>query len=371
MGGNVLFSVSTTYHLMMTKIYIHQKQFDQVFAVCHAINEEIPRIILNDEAFDRVTILDRSRKRLCKLKLLLINRRKIFKIKKLFKNYIIDHVFVFKDSDIFSQVLIEEAKIRSIKVSLIEEGVGIYIIPKTGLKIEYTHMIKRLFAYPKNSINALGINPLVDEVMVSRPSLLPIEKIQNKKISRLNYPKISDSMKGFLYNYFSTNSDIVTFKNNNPIILYLGQPFSEFGLITGKKEKEKLDLIFHFLLKTNINVLIKPHPSESIEKYKIYSNFSEQLRLIENNHIPSELLPYKYKIDLVITTSSGSSKYLKQWFDIKTLSLINIFYKNQNDTRFIEILEEVYSMEIINEVSDISMYLIDHKAGFRKGKSVF
>ncbi|MFD1173226.1 polysialyltransferase family glycosyltransferase [Oceanobacillus picturae] len=352
MKGNILFSVNTVFHLMMTKLYINKNNIRNASIICHAVNDELPKIINNDPSFDTKFIIDRNKKYKTTFNRALAKKSINQNIKRYLKKIDLTCIIVFKDNDIVNQIILEYAKVQNVKTILIEEGLGIYTEPIRGYKkTPFSKMKQLLMSYPKYSYNTQGINPLIGEIKVNSPKLLPDAKKRNKIVSEINFNKVKELDRKNLFNYFNTRNFGVNNINGESVVLYIGQPFSEFNTLDSIVEKEKISEIFNVLVESNLNILIKPHPSENIDKYKHLLN-QNSVKIIKDNHIPVELLPSYYNIELSITIHSSASLYLKKWYGIDSISLADYFLEVDSEMRYI--LKNLYNVEFVKDLIKLS-----------------
>ncbi|WP_067843881.1 polysialyltransferase family glycosyltransferase [Amphibacillus sediminis] len=367
MEKKVLFSINTIFHLMIVKLFIKNNDLSDVLLIVHSRNANLLNIVKSDSDFESKLILDYSNVK-NQLINMIENKRKIEKVKKFLSTKEVNKVFVFKDNDLINQTIIQQSFKAKIKISLIEEGLALYNISNSKQIMRNQNLIKRvLFHYPKYLMKYQGLHPNVDEIIANFPSLIPTEKIKNKKIIKMEYTNISKRQILDLYNYFNIDkTEYDHRKNDGKIkIMYIGQPLSELNVITKDIENEKLDLIFKHFIKNDkrLTVIIKPHPSEFISKYDSYLK-AKNIELVKDTHIPAELIPINFNINFVITAYSSSSFYISKWFDIKSWSVFDLFFDNDNkiNGNFLRrIFKEVYNIERLKSVDELSTLLENGK----------
>ena len=363
-----IFSVNTIFHLMISKLYIQNNNIKDAVIICYAINPIMPLIIKNDSDFTEKVIINRDQKVISKVHLGLEYKNNIRRVRSFLNKTKYKELIVFKDNDYLNQTLIDWTSNKGIKITLIEEGLGLYKIPNGGIKIKRQPALKRfLLSYPKYLYEVQGINPKVNRIIATRPNALQKEKLSNKEIAQSSFEDLSLDKIKEIYDYFEQNegvNDQFKYHDKTKInILYIGQPLSEFKTLLEDEEKESLDNIFNTLIENNnVNVIIKPHPSEKIEKYKDYLK-SKSVQIFEAQHIPAELIPSKVNIEFVLTGYSSACYYIYEWYKIKSYSLYSIFFKEYSNTDLKKKITSMYKMHIISELQGLAEICTSYTKG--------
>src|SRR5699024_10129058 len=276
MNTITVFSINTNFHLMITKYYIQNYNINNAIIILNSKNPMIESLVEHDQIFLKKLIINRSKKTTNRLQIGFKNRGNIMRVKNIVKSQNIEQLIVFKDNDIINQTLIDIAFKKNVKITLIEDGLGLYTLPEEGLSIRRQNKIKKyFFSYPEFVINTQGINPKVNEIIASSTELLPEEKtVEKSLINKLRLDQLSREQIERLYDYFNINNKLFDLdQTEKPTILFIGQPFSENKLLDYAKEKAALDSVIYYLVNKKVNVIIKPHPSENIKKYNDYLNY--------------------------------------------------------------------------------------------------
>ena len=344
--NNYIFSVNTSYHLMMTKLFIKYYKIENPIIVSNAINDQLNEIIKRDTSFLKSIILKRSFIKNSIFNRIVNSYVNIYRIKLLIKKSNFNTLVVFKDNDTVNQKLIEFAKKKGARTILLEDGLAIYTTPLNGANTIKTKLAKRvLLMHPSVCYNTQGINPLIDEIRVHFPDKLPECKREKSIISSIKFDGISRNDLNVLYDYFS-NSKKITRKDkyedkHGDKVLFLGQPFSELGIISVEDEKKILAIIFQSILLLNKRIIVKPHPSEKVLKYSSIID-DTRIQIIEDNIVPAELLPVVYNIQSAIVISSSAAYYLDKWYNIPIGSVANLYYSKIYDKSVIKLLNELF-----------------------------
>lgn len=344
---------------MICKLFIKKHNIKKPIIICFSINSIIAEIIAKDSDLYDVLIIERSEFPSSKLEIGKKNKRQIQKAKRYFMENESDHLYIFKDNDLINQTLIRCATQKDIKITLIEEGLGLYNSPSKPTVKKHSLLKRFLFSYPKQTYKDIGMSPNINEILASSPGFLPEEKKKNKRINVLSFNDLNIRDLNELYRYFNVSDIDFNFPNDNGLytILYMGQPFSEFNYISIERENAKIEGLFEALTKfKNLQVIIKPHPSEDIKKYKRLLR-NNRVHLIEDYYLPAELIPAKVNIDLVLTVHSSSCYYINQWYGINAISLYKVFFDVFPEESLKEKLEKMYNMDMLYNLSEIKKYI--------------
>lgn len=263
---------------------------------------------------------------------------------------------VFKDNELIESTLIEKVKkldIKSKKILLIEEGLGIYEKEakqeKRNLKILLKNKVLNFFDYHIYD-KPQGYNPLVDEIICSDDKLLKkIKGELNLNIFKHSNMFSQEEVMFFVVNILGYELSIFE-KYKNYEVVFLSQPLKEIG-ITDRENKR----IFSVLsLKP---CLIKRHPRESDE---LYVSSNKNIVELDNklNEIPFECLYTMFNSPIVITYFSSSYKnILMNHSNAKVISLYKLLnnqrVNNNMKNNVIEKEERFFAPSNIKELEKI------------------
>ena len=129
------------------------------------------------------------------------------------------------------------------------------------------------------------------------------------------------------------NSDIINlakYINGGKFVILATQPFVEYNQIKLFNYMGILDKLFKILNKRNLKIVLKPHPRESEKKYgKIFKNYKD-IYICTKSFLLEEML-YLNPIKIIGFTST-SLVTSKLFYEIESISLVNIIIKNTNDS---------------------------------------
>jgi len=129
------------------------------------------------------------------------------------------------------------------------------------------------------------------------------------------------------------NSDIINlakYINGGKFVILATQPFLEYNQIKLFNYMGILDKLFKILNKRNLKIVLKPHPRESEKKYgKIFKNYKD-IYICTKSFLLEEML-YLNPIKIIGFTST-SLVTAKLFYEIESISLVNIIIKNTNDS---------------------------------------
>ncbi len=201
-------------------------------------------------------------------------------------------LFVFTDLEPISDKLIRvlKKKSKSNIVVLIDEGVGTYS-ETNAVKKTFIRSIKKIVTAligAETQTRAIGDNKNIDYAIVGNPEKYAnLKKSQGQTIIKQNKDRVFRNSKTFVQNYIGRN---LTPNVSRTAVVYLGQPFNEFGGFTST-EFEFLGVLFDMIPK-DIRIIIKPHSAEARDKYDEIVKSFENVSLINQDlyDIPVECL---------------------------------------------------------------------------------
>lgn len=201
-------------------------------------------------------------------------RKNMNQIKRRLSGFVIDNIYGFNDVNPVDQWILKNIPYRK-EAIIIEEGIGIYRDTVKRQKKLFNIFGKVVFGRSYEEIDRIGESSVVSRLYCTDASKL--SKKQNKKnisvLQRANYSKLIDSL--------GIHQIEGTF-------WFIGQPLVEDGVMN---LEEYIDGILRLqsLAKANgTNLVVKPHPRESVDKYRV--DQLKQINLIEEYDIPIELL---------------------------------------------------------------------------------
>lgn len=352
LNNSVLFVVSTNFQLMFAYIINHHIKDDyRTFLICSSKNEEVNELAKELDEFDSVLILNRCQK---SLKALFKDNKTILKDASDFVETIRPSMLmVFKDNDLLNCKVIDTAFKMGTKITLLQEGLGLYTSPSFSLKSKLKTMILELMGYPKIFNGSQGLHPYVTSIAATNIKELPSVKRVNKR--EVEIP-IMAPPKYILENFIKANKyelikNIKDDQSRN--LLFLGQPLSELGFITSSEEKTFLENIYNIMKNLGYRVIIKPHPSENLDKYKLGG---EKLDIIRSN-IPAELLPIYMNVAAVITPFSSAAENISLWYGLPVLYLRYLIINNESKMTYKRIGQYIYTYQefesALNEYSNV------------------
>ncbi|WP_282787926.1 polysialyltransferase family glycosyltransferase [Flavobacterium croceum] len=251
-------------------------------------------------------------------------------------------VVVFADNNELCATFIKYGKkYNQSKNILVEEGVAVYYSPYRVNAPFYKKSIRTILNISNPNGYTIGWSKDVDCVVLSNKNKAHPQYIKNKEV--IEWPKTQ--YPAFANNFFMDNNDIDTTLEN--AILYLGQPLVEEGIVDINEEFEFLE----FLNNNFQKIYIKPHPFESIEKYKSFTNISIVPK--KWTSIPAEVLFSIIKPSLIISYSSSANVNFSKRYNKKSIFFIpksmppeyindlEINFKNDDNILFIHNLNEL------------------------------
>lgn len=353
MKKRILFYADTSFQLLYSFI-INELIFGDysTFLIARAKNERINKMAMELKSFKNVWAFNRSKKSNYLIKIL-EEKKNIELIINILNTKKPDILFIFKDNDPICKSLIDIASKNGTKIILIQEGLALYgnIKHKTRKKIKVIvkKIIQTILRYPIVNINQ-GEDPRISVMVASHMNSLSEKRKTNKEI--IEFPNIQPPT--FILEKFinETKLDFNNLKHIrlNKTLIYFGQPLSENEF----DEKMFLDKLFKILSKSGYQIIVKPHPSENMDKYSICSYCT----LYTENYIPAEILAFIVKPDLVLTPYSSVGLNISTWYP----TTITYLYKLLIDLN-LEIEKEVLlnnkNCHIIKDYNELSMLLAD------------
>lgn len=178
-------------------------------------------------------------------------------------------LYIFNDVEPTVALLAKHVKIKSGHIIFVEEGLSAYrVIPEFSL--EYLKGVAKKIICGcygfKYNIN-FGNSQYIEKLMLTNPKLF----IQNHPSNKTEAEYFSNDLSKFFRQHGSLYRFIQTSIKNSikyPAILYLGQPLSESGITDQTTERKFLIMMRRYCSDNDINLYIKMHPMEKLDKYE-------------------------------------------------------------------------------------------------------
>jgi len=229
---------------------------------------------------------------------------------------------------------------------MIDEGFGSYVSKKArklseGLvnqneKLDYFNYLKNIkYKTQKEIVNNLLKKLLTKYIGIENRFLL--NKRNDKLIPNLS---IVNSYKNILLKRKINLLKYDNIKNIFHLAIILTHPFSECKLASLEYELELMDNIVNILMQKGYNIIIKPHPRESDNKYvSILKKYKSSRVKITQKDFPAEDLFCILTPLCVIGYASTALITANIIFNISTFSIYRIFL-NGSDLKIKNILEK-------------------------------
>lgn len=354
MKKRILFYADTSFQLLYSFI-INELIFGDysTFLIARANNERINKMAIELKSFKNVWAFNRSKKSNY-LTRILEEKKNIDLIVNILNTKKPDILIVFKDNDPICKSLIDIASKNGTKIILIQEGLALYgnIKHKTRKKIKVLakKIIQTMLRYPIININQ-GEDPRISVMVVSHMNSLSEKRKTNKEI--IEFPNIQPPT--FILEKFinETKLDFNNLKHIrlNKTLIYFGQPLSE-NEFDKKNEKMFLDELFKILSTSGYQIIVKPHPSENMDKYSIYPYCT----LYTENYIPAEILAFIVKPVLVLTPYSSVGLNISTWYPTTIIYLYKLLLDLNLEIEN-EVLLNNNNCHIIKDYDELSMLL--------------
>ncbi len=339
---NVLFVVNTEFHLFVS-LYLYYNNY---------INNNVKFIVIKSK------FRFQDSYQFNKLNVEFIDNTDFNNLKKYNKNIIsqinnistnsYDKVYVFQDADFINNLLISTLKSKKSKleITLVQDGLVAYVSDydkvKTLKKRIKLNLLKYFYGYKKlNTTLFWGSNYLIDNYLVSSPEHTIIKT--NKKIEKLEFNATSLFSNQLIFDFFKFDSSKYSLSSEKRYVFFISQ-----GYISEKSRKIEIKILNLLIEKCNLHnyeLIVKLHPSESIETFS-------QFTLSNNTTIISEKFPAEFimiNIKNSIIMSGYSSSLL---INIQTNKFFWI-YPMIYDINFNFKLDHIKVLNTINDLNTI------------------
>jgi hypothetical protein len=155
---------------------------------------------------------------------------------------------------------------------LVEEGLsmyrdGRYMTFKSNIKKLIKELLVSTLTFSHFS-DTFGRTNYANSVMLRYPNLYKSNQKGNpKNVLKLPELKVLRPVSEILMELFGNNSSFPDFTSSHPKMIFFGQPLSELGLIESEKELVVINEVKTLLLSFGIDLIIKAHPKDKINKY--------------------------------------------------------------------------------------------------------
>lgn len=231
-------------------------------------------------------------------------------------------LFVFNDNEpITNKLICEIRKLQNNKVAIIEEGIGIYSYSnsnKLTIKQYIRYLVTSILGSPMQ-YKTIGDNFDIDYAIVGNKNLYEtLDKSKSQNVLVQNKNLLFSSTKDFFKRYLG-----VSFSCQKADIIYLGQPFDEYGKMLPDEEKS-LENLFS-LVENSKTILIKPHPRDARGKYDSLIEKFRNVKLFQSNisQLPIECLVGELDIRVVLSFNSSAGVNIANSFpNIRSIFLV-------------------------------------------------
>lgn len=224
--------------------------------------------------------------------------------------------------------------------ALIDEGAGIYRPRRVGRLNRKIAIQQRYPGYPK--VMQLGVE-VIEEAAIIVVRLLAIMatryvNVENRLLFTLEGNKfIVNKAIANCYRLVIDKGKKVSreAKSAKPVALILTEPFSEQGHIPLVQETSMVKAVIHILIQTGFDVIMKPHPRETIGKYAaVLAEFEDEPVKLLQQKMPIERSFAELPLACVIGYISTALLTAKVLYNIPAIMIIDILI-NQGGTSFI------------------------------------
>jgi Alpha-2,8-polysialyltransferase (POLYST) len=297
------FIVSSNYQLMMAyfiQLYLQQ----ECFIISYSKNSHVSALAEKLFSTERSLVVPRLEKDF--LSVFWGNKKILKQVSTFIKDQQPGKLIVFKDNDYVNAAGIEASVHLKTKVLMLQEGLGIYTKHRFNWKAYMIHSLLRLVGYPKIYSHVQAMHPEIKWIAVNDQQQFPEEKKKGRVI--LDLPSQLPPHDKLVELSQLIGLQINDQSSSKKTVLFLGQPLSEIGLVEAETEKKYLKKVISIIDDLDMELYIKPHPSENKKKYL---TLSEKVQLCPE-FIPAELLPLFMQFHSVLTASSsaGDNMYL-------------------------------------------------------------
>ena len=210
-------------------------------------------------------------------------------------------LFLFNDFHYLARYIMKKSRAE---VDIIEDGNMNYTPIKDGIS---TFLKKLVGVYP-----SYGRHPHIKKIMVQEPEKLP-DDVKAKGVCLNFHEKLNnmpDSVKQELVELFLGGQ---AFEFGESSVLVLTQPYYDFGRVSYERHKQVYSEIVNTLTSKGFNVIIKPHPSDSVDYAKLFPSV--------------EILSAGFPIEILNQTCQQKIKFA---VGVNTTAVNNIRFSEEN-----------------------------------------
>lgn len=121
-------------------------------------------------------------------------------------------------------------------------------------------------------------------------------------------------------------------EKTSPLAIILTQPFSEYGQVSFKYELDLIENVIDILLQTGFDILLKPHPRETIGKYDpVLTKFESERVKLSYHKEPAESLFPSLDPDCIIGYTSTALLIANTMYNIPAISIIDMLSAGTED----------------------------------------
>jgi hypothetical protein len=237
------------------------------------------------------------------------------------KKYEIEHLVLFSEKSLFSQILLQGLKSR-VTVWSIDEGLGHYVLPFKNdnlKKIIYRLLTPLLFGFRYEYFRVLGTHPRIDKLVLRLPKNRHVPQNKSKIIDyRTIVPFVEKNNTG---NIKAKSKSVLLLTIPNEVVKY-----SEARI-------QKVEEIIDFFKRRNYAIFIKPHPRESLKKYEQIENITILDKSIAFEDIDYSMYDYiisDISSSMLDLLSSGYPKNNVIFFNLEYFPNIRYFFSGLN-----------------------------------------
>ncbi|MBX9181098.1 hypothetical protein HCG68_08930 [Paeniclostridium sordellii] len=282
--------------------------------------------------FEKVYIYDRKNKKLehkSKLEIITGLKKCIRSIGKLVNNEKYNNIYIFNDSVIETQYLLNNNIDKDHgKIIYVEDGSNAYLELKKSKSSKIKNLIKSLlygFKYEEIG-NSFGTYSKIKNRIVLWPDILRDDlKFDNKECKEIKKEILEEGLK------FYSKSINYSIKQEEGVLILLEH--IDFFKITENANLDKyiksIEMIINKAKEQNINIIIKYHPRDTSKYIDEITNLYSDIYIAPNN-IPAELYCMgKNMISVAIFSTSLFTNAKLTYFN-NVISLLNIVGMEEN-----------------------------------------
>lgn len=220
------------------------------------------------------------------------------------------NLFIFNDNEpITNKIMRMAKKSKTNKVTIIEEGIGMYektACQKLNLKQRGRLFFTALLGSPMQ-YKAVGESKYISYAIVGDVALY-------RKLDKARNQIVLEQSKKYIFSQASNLLKMLRLSceeyRDFPVI-YIGQPMNENGLMT-LEENDYINNLIHFFGR----ILIKPHPRDYEGKYDKFSRENNSCRVMDSamSILPFESIIAELDVKIVISMTSSAGVNIARTF---------------------------------------------------------